>query len=723
MTVRRFLLLISFLAATSAGLAQLAISPASGYSQFLTAGSPVNLSLTVTFSNQPIGASWSAAGLPAGLFISTTSSGQGLISGTAAQAGSFPFTVTANAATAGAATVSYRFDIFGITTSSLPTGNVGIVYSQQFTSIGASTSVTWSVAGDKLPGLTLSTGGLLSGTPTAAGTFSILVTATDSGGTQTSRSYSLTILPNLTITPATIPNGTVNTAYPVTTLGATGTGSLTWSLAAGNSLPPGLFGLTTTPSPSAIISGTPTAAGAYKFTVQVKDGTGAQGSVGYTVVIAANTVPLSIATTSLPSATIGTVYSATLAATGGTPAYTWSISVGSLPSGLSLNTATGAIAGTPAANAATSSFTVQVVGSDFATTATKATANLSITVNAALSITTTALPAGTVGTPYAANTTLAATGGTPPYTWTQVSLPVVGVLPVNSGVGLPTGLSLATNGAITGTPTATNTWNFRVQVKDSASTPAIITADLSILINAATTPPAVTVTVTGATSAISGKQLPVTASAATATTLALNGALTLTFTSGVTNATDDPAIQFVQQNTVTGSRQVTFTIPAGQTQAVFTNGATVVATGTVAGTITLTTTSLSDSNGNAVTPPAPVTIVIGPTAPMITKVTAASGAGTLTVAVTGFSPTREIKSMAFHFVPTTGTTLAQADVTVDVSSQFATYYSGAASKAFGSQFTVTVPFTFAASGIPVVAVTADMTNSIGTSARSSPVNP
>ena len=721
MTVRRFLLLISFLAATSAGLAQLAISPASGYSQFLTAGSPVNLSLTVTFSNQPIGASWSAAGLPAGLFISTTSSGQGLISGTAAQAGSFPFTVTANAATAGAATVSYRFDIFGITTSSLPTGNVGIVYSQQFTSIGASTSVTWSVAGDKLPGLTLSTGGLLSGTPTAAGTFSILVTATDSGGTQTSRSYSLTILPNLTITPATIPNGTVNTAYPVTTLGATGTGSLTWSLAAGNSLPPGLFGLTTTPSPSAIISGTPTAAGAYKFTVQVKDGTGAQGSVGYTVVIAANTVPLSIATTSLPSATIGTVYSATLAATGGTPAYTWSISVGSLPSGLSLNTATGAIAGTPAANAATSSFTVQVVGSDFATTATKATANLSITVNAALSITTTALPAGTVGTPYAANTTLAATGGTPPYTWTQVSLPVVGVLPVNSGVGLPTGLSLATNGAITGTPTATNTWNFRVQVKDSASTPATITADLSILINAATTTPAVNVTVTGSTSP--GQQPTVTVAAASTPTVSLNGTLTLTFLSAVTSITDDPAIQFVQQNSAAGSRQATFTIPTTGSQANFTNGITRVATGTVAGTIRLTTTSLSDSNGNAVTPPAPVTIVIGPTAPMITKVTAASGAGTLTVAVTGFSPTREIKSMTFHFVPTTGTTLAQADVTVDVSSQFATYYSGAASKAFGSQFTVTVPFTFAASGIPVVAVTADMTNSIGTSARSSPVNP
>ncbi len=100
-----------------------------------------------------------------------------------------------------------------------------------------------------------------------------------------------------------------------------------------------------------------------------------------------------------------------LAATGGTAPYTWALSSGTLPAGLTLNASTGAITGTPTA-ASTTSFTVQVTDSAKNTQ----TKNLGIVVNAAsqpLTITTTTLPAGTTGTAY--SQTVAATGGTAPY--------------------------------------------------------------------------------------------------------------------------------------------------------------------------------------------------------------------------------------------------------------------------------------------------------------------
>lgn len=143
---------------------------------------------------------------------------------------------------------------------------------------------------------------------------------------------------------------------------------------------------------------------------------------------------LMIMTSSLPAGTMETSYSTSLAATGGTGPYSWSVTSGSLPTGLSLSTA-GTISGMPTAMA-TSTFTVKVT--DSATTQATATASLSITIGGAVSITTTALPAGSIGSAYAG--TLAATGGKTPYTWS-----------LSSGT-LPAGLSLSSSGAITGTP-------------------------------------------------------------------------------------------------------------------------------------------------------------------------------------------------------------------------------------------------------------------------------
>jgi mono/diheme cytochrome c family protein len=178
--------------------------------------------------------------------------------------------------------------------------------------------------------------------------------------------------------------------------------------------------------------------------------------------------PLAISTSTLPGATVGTSYSQTLAASGGTTPYKWSVSAGSLPAGLALGS-TGTISGKPTATG-TSSFTVKVT--DSATTAATATKALSITVAAAgttspLSITTTSLANGTTGTAY--SQTLSATGGVPPYTWSY------------SGT-LPAGIGLTSAGSVTGTPTAAGTFSFTAKVADSKSTAA--TQALSITITA-----------------------------------------------------------------------------------------------------------------------------------------------------------------------------------------------------------------------------------------------
>ncbi len=186
--------------------------------------------------------------------------------------------------------------------------------------------------------------------------------------------------------------------------------------------------------------------------------------------------PPAITTTSLPAAVEGTAYSQSIQATGVAP-LSYSVSVGTLPPGLSLNSSTGAITGTPIGPTGASSFTIEVT--EGGTPAQSSTQPLSITVGpaATLTITTTSLTNGNVNAAYSAM--LQSTGGVAPLTWS-----------LTGGV-LPTGLSLiASTGAITGTPTESGVFSLTFQVVDSSlpqqsattATPLSLTIDGGTLV-------------------------------------------------------------------------------------------------------------------------------------------------------------------------------------------------------------------------------------------------
>ena len=357
-----------------------------------------------------------------------------------------------------------------ISTTTLANGVAQSSYSAAISASGGAQPYVWSITAGALPaGLTLnSSTGVISGTPTTAGTSSFTVTATDQG-TPTPKTksapLSITILPQLSITTAALANGGEGASYSCTLIATGGVTPYTWSITSG-SLPAGLA----LNAATGAITGTPAANsnGSYPLTIKVTDsGTPQQTqskSLSITVVV------LRISTASVPYGVVNTPYSTTLVATGGVLPLSWAVTAGTLPAGLTLSTA-GVLAGTPTA-AVSTSYTVRVTDSSTPTPL-QVSVLLSQVVYNPLAITTTTLPAATPNTAY--TTTLVASGGTGTYVW---SLP-------SGSQGFPAGLTMSAAGVVSGTPTATGTFSVGVTVTDTATPPQTRTQTVSITIGVA----------------------------------------------------------------------------------------------------------------------------------------------------------------------------------------------------------------------------------------------
>ncbi|MCC4245902.1 putative Ig domain-containing protein [Stappia indica] len=436
----------------------IALAPAAGSLANGEVGTAYTQTFTASGGAAPYTYAVTAGALPDGLTLASN----GALTGTPTTAETANFTVTATDANSdtGNAAYSIQVDVAPVVIAlapaagSLANGEVGTAYTQTFTASGGAAPYTYAVTAGALPdGLTLASNGALTGTPTTAETANFTVTATDANSDTGNAAYSIQVDAApvvIALAPAagSLANGEVGTAYTQTFTASGGAAPYTYAVTAG-ALPDGL-----TLASNGALTGTPTTAETANFTVTATDAHNDTGNAAYSIQVdvAPVVIALAPAAGSLTNGAVGTAYTQTFTASGGAAPYTYAVTAGALPDGLTL-ASNGALTGTPT-TAETANFTVT------ATDAHNDTGNAaySIQVDAApvviaLNPAAGSLANGEVGTAY--SQTFTASGGAAPYTYA-----------VTAGA-LPDGLTLASNGALTGTPTTAETANFTVTATDA----------------------------------------------------------------------------------------------------------------------------------------------------------------------------------------------------------------------------------------------------------------
>ncbi|MCR4536819.1 putative Ig domain-containing protein [Pseudomonas sp. 18.1.10] len=503
---------------------------------------PVSATVAANSSANPITLSLSGGAATSVAVASAASHGSATASGTSitytptagySGADSFTYTATNASGTSSPATITLTVSAptIAVGPTTLPSGTVSTAYSQALTASNGTAPYTYAITSGSVPtGLSLSASGTLSGTPSAAGTFNFTVTATDANSATGARAYSVTISTAPPIAGAVSAMVAANSSANPITLNLSGGAATSVAVASAAS-----HGTATASGTS--ITYTPTAgySGADSFTYTATNASGTSSPA--TITLTVNPPTIAVGPTTLPSGTVSTVYSQALTASNGTAPYTYAITSGSVPTGLSLS-ASGTLSGTPSA-AGTFNFTVTATDANSATgaraysmtistappiagavsamvaanssanpitlslsggaatsvavasaashgtatasgtsitytptagysgadsftyTATNASgtsspATVTLTVSApTIAVGPTTFASGTVSTAY--SQTITGNGGTAPYTYV-----------ITSG-SLPTGLSLSASGTLSGTPSAAGTFNFTVTVTDANS--------------------------------------------------------------------------------------------------------------------------------------------------------------------------------------------------------------------------------------------------------------
>ena len=413
---------------------------------------------------------WSATGLPSGIVLSP----DGVLSGIASGSGFYRITVTA---TDGASTYTHVFTLvlryatpaqpsFTIISTALGDVRVGATFSYSLSPSGGRPPYTWTVAsGHTLPpGLRLLSGSSISqysssqtvgltyimGIPSTVGPYSFDLIATDTGGAQFRRTFTLNVTA-MTILGGSLRNAVINTAYSQQLTAAGGTAPYTFTYKTSSlttpMAPPGI-----TLSPSGLISGTPTSTGSYSFIATAADSAGHSFTATYSWV-STNALGLYIST-SPPSLGMGTGAQYAFAASGGSSTYTWSLLSGSLPPGMTFGP-DGYLRGAPTA-VGLSTFTLRATDdNNSANYADRVCESVRVDPFQVDTGRASAMPPGQVGLPY--NYAFKITGGTPPH---AVGLPRF--------YYLPPGLNLSSTGVLSGTPLVSGTFNFTMDVTDAA---------------------------------------------------------------------------------------------------------------------------------------------------------------------------------------------------------------------------------------------------------------
>ena len=338
-----------------------------------------------------------------------------------------------------------------------PTGFSGAPYSAQLQGAGGcgpALPYQYTVLSGALPaGISLSSSGHFSGTPTTPGDYQFYVQISDENPPSqgwcipktSERQFLITILQGLTLNTASVPPATLGASYS-TTLNATPAGVQTFSVTTG-ALPPGL----TLGASNGVISGTPTTVGSYPFGVTVTDSEKRSARREYRIdvrePVTIGAIGIQGQPGGLPASEQGVSFDGKLTATGGTGTFTWTLAGGAPPTGLTLGP-DGTITGTPA-TAGKFSFTAQVTDTEQRV----ATVNITLAVAAKLSIKTLALKAAKVGRAY--NATLKTLGGVAPVKWEILR----GKLPKGLHFGKKVGVFV-------GTPKREGTYRVTVQVVD-----------------------------------------------------------------------------------------------------------------------------------------------------------------------------------------------------------------------------------------------------------------